>query len=74
MASYLNKASTLCIRLTAEQKRRTLEAAGIVSRQRRANITPSALLRELVVPQIDRIIAEEGERKPDAEEESERAA
>jgi hypothetical protein len=74
MASHLNKASTLCIRLTAEQKRRTTEAAGIVSRQRRANITPSALVRELVLPQVDRIIAEEGARGSDKGAEDEDAA
>lgn len=61
MAS-LNKVAPLCVRLTPDQKRRTEEAAGIVSRKRGETVKPSTLVRDIAMPEIERIITEEDER------------
>ena len=74
MAS-LNKVRPLSIRMTPDQRKRVSAAAGIVSRQRKMNVTESALVRELVLPEVDRIIAEAGARKADhPDEEADQAA
>ena len=67
--ALLNKTGTLCVRLTTDQKRRTLAAARIESRKRGENVTPSGLVRELAMPGIDRIIAEAGRASDKAEAE-----
>ncbi len=73
MAS-LNKVSPICTRFTRDQKRRVTDAAGIVSRQRGEKVTPSGLVRELVLPQVDRIIAEAGRASDRAADEDEEPA
>ncbi len=59
MASF-NKVTQLFVRLTTDEKRRAETAAKIVSRQRRETVAMSTLARELLMPELDRIIAENG--------------
>jgi hypothetical protein len=56
----LNKVSRITVRLTPDQERRTEAAAAIVSRQKGESVKPSTLLRELAMPHIDQIVADNG--------------
>lgn len=53
----MNKKASLNIRFTTEQRRKINRAADLETRRTRQNVEPSTLVRELVMPKIEEILA-----------------
>lgn len=58
----LRKRKRITVRFTDEQARKIDQAADLESRRRREAVDPSTLVRELVLPRVDAILASAAEK------------